>query len=177
MEGGREGGRQAGGRGREGGGERGEGGGREGGGEGGREEGREGGRRGGKERKGGREGGKEGGKAEEREGGREQTLCNTDTVSMNNSQGYESMTVTEAGRKGRGGRSYKRVLRNRLSAIQVQAPPMHSPYGFRTGTAVSWMMKGPFSCSRPSSLEQPGPPVSHTTSGSVAGALRLSKNQ
>ena len=36
---------------------------------------------------------------------------------------------------------------------------------------------GPFSASRASWEEQPGPPVSHMTKGSVAGLLRLSNIQ
>ena len=51
------------------------------------------------------------------------------------------------------------------------------PYGLKTGLSVPLMTKGPFSKSRASSDEQPGPPVSHTTRGSLEGSLRLSKNQ
>lgn len=36
---------------------------------------------------------------------------------------------------------------------------------------------GPFSPKRATSDEQPGPPVIHSTTGSVAGLLRDSKNQ
>ena len=52
------------------------------------------------------------------------------------------------------------------------------PYLLNTGSVFpSGMRNGPFSTSRASMLEHPGPPVSHTTRGSVLGSLRLSKNQ
>jgi hypothetical protein len=41
----------------------------------------------------------------------------------------------------------------------------------------SWMEQGPFSKKRARIDEQPGPPVSHTTSGSFAGSLRDSNIQ
>ena len=51
------------------------------------------------------------------------------------------------------------------------------PYGFSAGSVVTFSRNGPFSTNSANTLEQPGPPVSHITNGSVDGLPRLSKNQ
>ena len=57
-------------------------------------------------------------------------------------------------------------------------PHLFHEYGLEVVAVPSaFTLHGPFSPNSATSLEHPGPPVIHSTTGSVAGALRDSKNQ